>query len=1210
MAWTDKAVPGTSTGITRVLLRVVTDDAGPDGVDRVLLRAGLSDRRDQLLSADGRISYPDKLRLFDAAADELADPRIGLRLGAMSLQDDALEPWRRLGREQGSPAAAFRGVSPFSTRFDSATLLACHRAEDGSASLSWKVLPPYKPNRVDCDAQMSFLAQVPVLFGLPRAHVAHGDACQVTGASECRYEVTWTVPPLQRFCGLLRKPAPNKRLSDPRSVAEHRLRTLEGAAADLASMDSLEEILDRILDRTDSAVHAPGHLLAVRTPGGGRHVRTRGLGDVLAAGLDENGTALSPGSSILDGLPVISAPVESAKRFYGVLAAVAHTGQQFFPYDAEALASYAQHAAVSLDIAGVVAEAREHGETAHLLLNVSGSLAQHSTVLSLASTIADAVPTLSGADRSAIALWDPEGERLRIAGMSGWHGESAERLGSYIVAAQDSPELTQLLASRAPMLVDRGGSDWARGMLDEFDISALAAVPILTGGQLAGIVLAHWTWADPATLNGALTDRLSGLAALAAVALERIRLLEDARRQALHDPLTGLPNRALLEDRLEACLARAARDGNQVGLLFCDVNRFKRINDGLGHGAGDSVLRHIAAQLQGAVRDGDTVARYSGDEFVVLLPDLDAPSRVDHVAAMIRSSLAKPVEIDGRKVFVDIAIGSTVGGVNPGDKASSHAEAGRRLVAKADFEMYRAKARARGHTPPRNQRTDYLRLESDLRGAAARGELRVEFQPQFDMATKSVVGAEALVRWEHPELGPLAPGEFIPLAEDSNLIAEVGAHVLSVACLAGAGWRAAGHSTEIAVNVSSVQLSDATFPSLVREILSRSKLPAAALTLEVTESQAMTDSPVNDRNLRELRDLGVGISIDDFGTGYSSLAQLHRLPVTEVKIDRSFTTRLGEDGSDAFIAGIVGLAHGLGLLVVAEGVETSDQLSALTKIGCDRAQGFLLGKPMDAPDFEVQLGSSCPALTTQQPAVPVAGSVLWTLMSDANEARQLIYGAAEKAGYRVESSERAELRIHVPRSIRRRRRPSRLTGAMSTTGGRTDVVWTIDDGGTELNDLLLEAEENLPEGVMYYHGLTDAAAREGLAFSGMKAVRRIVDLLGPDDVVRAVGKGHLKDEAGFVVLTGTRLIFVPEGKDSSAGVTDVVQHSIESIQLGKRSSGETLRITMARRVLDVTRLGHGEGHAIVKSFRELAGERERTGPNGRDVRGLPGQGVE
>ena len=354
-------------------------------------------------------------------------------------------------------------------------------------------------------------------------------------------------------------------------------------------------------------------------------------------------------------------------------------------------------------------------------------------------------------------------------------------------------------------------------MLTDFEISALAAVPIMTGNQLTGIVLAHWAEQSPGSLEGALTERLSGLAALAAVALENIRLLEDARRQALHDPLTGLPNRALLEDRLETSLAQAGRNGTLVGLIFCDVNRFKRINDGLGHGAGDNVLRHVAAQLSAAVRDTDTVARYSGDEFVILLPHIDTPLDVDHVAGRIRASLTEPIEIDGRKIFVDVAMGTSVSGVHHDDGPGSHAESGRRLIAKADFEMYRAKARARGHTPP--GATAHGLPAARNRPARRRRPRRTAraIPTPNRHGNKAIVGAEALVRWQHPELGLLPPGEFIPLAEDSNLIAEVGAHVLAEACRIGAAWRSAGHQIEMAVNVSAFQLSGPDFPALSPE---------------------------------------------------------------------------------------------------------------------------------------------------------------------------------------------------------------------------------------------------------------------------------------------------------------------------------------------------------------------------------------------------------
>ena len=951
-----RAVPGTSTVIARVLLQVVAQQVGAEGVDRVLERAGLSEQAQRLERVGGRISYPDKLRLFQSAADELADPRIGLRLGPASLRDPAIEPWRRLGRATGSPAAAYRGISRISTRLDSATVFRCDRVEKGSASLAWTVLPPYKPSRIDCDLNIGFLAQIPVLFGLPPARVEHGTICQVKGAPECTYDVTWTAPPLQRLRRLLGRLKQEQTAIAGGSTAEHRLRTLEGAASDMVSSAPLEEVLDRVLARADSAVHAPGHLLAVRLPAGGRHVRIRGMGDVLAAGLDEEGLALATDAVTLAGLPVLSVPVASARHFYGVLAAVAHTGQEFFPGDTEALASYARHAAISLDIAGIVAEARENGETAQLLLDVSRSLAQHSTVQALASSIANAVPALSGADRSAIALWDCEKGNLRIAGMSGWHGDLADKLADFQTTAEDSPELSELLTGSAPLLLDSRSSAWARSVLADFAITALAAVPIMAGNQLAGLVLAHW--ADrpaPESLEGAITERLSGLAALAGVSLEKIGLLEDALRQGLHDPLTKLPNRALLENRLETALAQAGPDGRLVGVLFCDVNRLKRINDILGHAAGDSVLRHVAAQLETAVGHGDTVSRYSGDKFVILLPDIQNPLEVDHAAAMVRASLAEPLEVEGRKVFIEVAIGTSVSGALPGEQTDTHSELARLLLARADFELHQSKARARGQTPPGVQRKDYFRLETDLRGAAHRGELRVQFQPQIDVATREIVAVEALVRWQHPELGLLSPGDFIPLAEDSNLIAEVGAHVLTEACRAGADWRAAGHLIEIAVNVSAVQLGDTGFPAFVRDTLARTGFPAAALTLEVTESQAMSESTVNDDNLRELRSSGVAISIDDFGTGYSSLAQLHRLPVTEIKIDRSFTSRLAEGGSSGVVARIVGLGQGMGLRVVAEGVETPEQLEALRAMGCERAQGFLFSKPMDASVLEEQL---------------------------------------------------------------------------------------------------------------------------------------------------------------------------------------------------------------------------------------------------------------
>ncbi|MET1154025.1 diguanylate cyclase, partial [Arthrobacter sp.] len=392
-------------------------------------------------------------------------------------------------------------------------------------------------------------------------------------------------------------------------------------------------------------------------------------------------------------------------------------------------------------------DARETADSAQLLLNLARSLAKDSTLGAAAAAIADAVVALSGASRSAVALWDSVTGKAWVAGTSGWHGELAEKVAAYATTAQDSPELAELVSHGTPMLVDRNGSNWAKQVLAEFEVTAIACIPIIAGNQVTGLLLADWVLRPaPESLGAALTERLTGLAGLAAVALENIRLLDDARRQTLHDPLTGLPNRALLEDRLETSLAQPARNGRRVGVLFCDINRFKRINDNLGHGAGDIVLRHVATQLQTAVHASDTVARYSGDQFVIRLPDTGTWLEVEQVASKVRASLSEPVEVDGRKVFVDLAIGSRVSDPFLGEGTHSHSEAARRLIANANLEMHRSKAQARGETPP-VKRKDYLRLETDLRGAASRGELRVQYQPQIDVTTNKIVAAEALVRW-------------------------------------------------------------------------------------------------------------------------------------------------------------------------------------------------------------------------------------------------------------------------------------------------------------------------------------------------------------------------------------------------------------------------------------------------------------------------------
>ena len=447
-------------------------------------------------------------------------------------------------------------------------------------------------------------------------------------------------------------------------------------------------------------------------------------------------------------------------------------------------------------------------------------------------------------------------------------------------------------------------------------------------------------------------------------------------RLAWHDALTGLPNRAGLVERLGDALTRQARTAATVGLLFVDLDRFKAVNDSLGHAAGDQVLAQAADRLRRVVRDADTVARFGGDEFVVVAEHLTGDGGAVDLAKRILAALADPITVGGLDIVVTASIGialadppaigrpppgaSTAAGRHKDDRAPASRDrtpAAEVLLHHADMAMYQAKARGRncwqihdraatGHT------VDRLRLLGDLRHALTHGGLRLHYQPRVDLRTGAVMGYEALVRWQHPRLGLLGPNTFIALAEDSGLIRELGGWVLREACRQAAEWHAHDpdrRPLEIAVNLSAHQLGDPHLTALVADILTRTGLDPETLTLEVTETAIMNDADTALGVLHALKDLGVRLAIDDFGTGYCSLVYLKRFPVDELKVDRSFVDGLGRDTEDtAIVTAIVQLAGAVGVQVVAEGVETDEQRYALLALGCRLAQGYLFAPPLPA----------------------------------------------------------------------------------------------------------------------------------------------------------------------------------------------------------------------------------------------------------------------
>ncbi len=421
--------------------------------------------------------------------------------------------------------------------------------------------------------------------------------------------------------------------------------------------------------------------------------------------------------------------------------------------------------------------------------------------------------------------------------------------------------------------------------------------------------------------------------------------------QAMHDHLTGLPNRALFLDRLNLELSNAARSGSGLAVMFLDLDRFKVINDGLGHQSGDDLLRAVANRLQRVVRSGETVARLGGDEFTFILHDIGGASAAAGVAERILAALAEPLVVGGREVVITGSIGIVLPG--PDSKAAT-------LLRDADAAMYRAKelGRARFEIFDEEQRravVKRLTIEGELRHAIEHGELRLHYQPVLSLTSGDVLGAEALVRWEHPTRGILQPAEFIPVAEETGLIVPLGEWVFRTAASDLACWDGEGRRPrlgQLAVNVSARQLASPSLCPAVRDALYVGSIEPHRISVEVTESVIMTDDAVTRRSLSELRALGVCMAIDDFGTGYSSLASLSNLPVGVVKIDKSFVDRIGhEHDGGPIVTAVVEMAHALGMQVIAEGVSLEEQRRFLSRCGCDQAQGFLWSPALVADEF-------------------------------------------------------------------------------------------------------------------------------------------------------------------------------------------------------------------------------------------------------------------
>jgi diguanylate cyclase (GGDEF)-like protein len=448
-----------------------------------------------------------------------------------------------------------------------------------------------------------------------------------------------------------------------------------------------------------------------------------------------------------------------------------------------------------------------------------------------------------------------------------------------------------------------------------------------------------------------------GLARAIGYAIERSRVQSALAHQALHDPLTGLANRALFEDRLRQALARSRRHGVSSAVLFCDLDRFKHVNDTLGHAAGDELLVAVAGRIAGVLRTQDTAARLGGDEFAILCEDVNGTHHALNIAERLLAELRAPFP-----GVEDIPVGASIG-LAIAHEGTERPEA---LLREADAAMYRAKERGGGvaelfDDAMRGRAARRIELQDALRRGLERGEMRLHYQPRVRLATGEVVGVEALVRWQHPERGLLSPAEFLPMAEESGLIAPLGGWVIEESCRQAARWAAARVGVAplpVAVNLTARQCAQPDLLSVVRGAVDRAGIDPSGLRLEITESAVLSDYEANLAVLEALRDLGLSLAIDDFGAGPSSLAALQALPVDVVTVDRSLVGSLGRDGADAaMLGGIVGLAHALGLSIVAEGIEAVTQVDRLRALGCDAGQGFFFARPGEADALVGLLGT-------------------------------------------------------------------------------------------------------------------------------------------------------------------------------------------------------------------------------------------------------------
>jgi diguanylate cyclase (GGDEF)-like protein len=663
----------TSGATTGLLLSFVRQQAGDDAVAEVLRRAGVRQTAAELELHSNWTSYDTRIRLFTAATEVLGDPQTMFRVGREALGLGLTPAVVLLIRAMGSPRQVYRQLPRAVAKFSTTSTMRVLEAGATHATLSYQLHEGYRHSRLDCEYAQGLIGMVPTIFGLPPAELVHTQ-CESDGHPVCTYLLTWE----------RRRRLGGRRRDDdaPELLAlREQLRILQSAAADLVASEDVETVLQRIIEKAAEAVLAPGWLLAVADPAGGPAlVHSAGLPqrqvDSLAATLL---AGADPGPN------VVAVDVASARRVHGRLAAVYRPGDGGLGHERGMLGAYAGYAAAALDLLMALETSRQEADRAGTLLTLAHELAGATDAVDVCAVVAEALPRVVGCDSAAVLLWDPTEGCLRTAASVDPVEANRRLMHSTAMRAEEVPELVGMLTDREPrFLRPESSSPLLRHLLETLQLTDVVAVPVLAGRTFLGVATASWpAGRAPEVLAGDVLHRLRGVGDQAATALQRARLLETVRHQATHDALTGLPNRVLFLDRLGEALAGTTPD-EHVGVLFCDLDRFKAVNDSLGHAAGDELLRQVAARLRAAVRPGDMVGRLSGDEFAVLLPTLARPQDADRVVDRVLGCFDEPFRLEG----TDVAVGTSVGVAVHGDGEWDSADA---LLRAADADMYRHK---------------------------------------------------------------------------------------------------------------------------------------------------------------------------------------------------------------------------------------------------------------------------------------------------------------------------------------------------------------------------------------------------------------------------------------------------------------------------------------------------------------------------------------